>query len=115
MRLSKLMGLPVFDSAGVRAGSVIDVRLVQDGPPQESGLARIRVSGLIVSPRRAGRLLGYERRPSRGPALIRAAVLAWNRGVAFVPWEWAEMRDGRIVLSRPAAELPRLEPLRSGG
>jgi sporulation protein YlmC with PRC-barrel domain len=111
MRLSELMGREVLDSAGTRAGSVIDVRLIQDGPPQESGMARLRVAGLIVSPRRAGRLLGYERRPRGGPALIRKAVLAWTRGTVFVPWEWAELRDGQIHLTHPASALPPLEPL----
>jgi sporulation protein YlmC with PRC-barrel domain len=114
MRLNDLLGADVRDNAGVRVGAVIDVRLVQDGPPQGEGMARLRVAGLVVSPRRASRLLGYERRPADGPWLIRVAVLAWTRGTRFVPWEWARVGDdGAITVGRPAADLPPLRSLRS--
>jgi sporulation protein YlmC with PRC-barrel domain len=113
MRLNDLLGAEVRDSAGVRVGCVIDVRLVQDGPPAGPTMARLRVDGLIVSPRRSGRLLGYERRPANGPWLIRTIVLAYNRGVRYVPWAWASLDGRTVTVDRPAAGLPPLEPLAS--
>jgi sporulation protein YlmC with PRC-barrel domain len=112
MRLSELLGLDVFDRTGVSVGSVIDVRLVQDGPPQALGQARLRVAGLVVSPRHSGRLLGYERTPKEGPWLIRQLVTAYHRGARYVPWEWVEGYDAHSArLDRPATELPELGDL----
>ena len=113
MRLSELLGREVSDRTGVHVGTVIDVRLVQDGPPQGLGQARLRLAGLVVSPRHSGRLLGYERTPKEGPWLVRTLVLAFNRGVHYVPWEWvAPAGDGALRVDRAATEVPHLRDLR---
>jgi sporulation protein YlmC with PRC-barrel domain len=112
LRLSELLGLDVVDPAGERVGSVADVRLVRDGPPQGLGLARLRVAGLVVSPRHGGRLLGYERTPLEGPWLVRTLVMAFNKGTHYLPWEWVDgVEDGVVRTSRPASDLPPVPPL----
>jgi sporulation protein YlmC with PRC-barrel domain len=117
IRLSELLGLDVHDEHGEHVGAVIDVRLVQDGPPAEpAGLARLRVHGLIVSPRHSGRLLGYERSPKSGPWLVRQLVLAYNKGTVYVPWTCVGERDDHALrLTVPARELPPLEEVPAPG
>jgi sporulation protein YlmC with PRC-barrel domain len=116
VRVSQLLGLDVVDAAGTHVGSVIDVRLVQDGPLQPSGLARLRVHGLIVSPSHSGRLFGYERRPLEGPWLIRKLVLAYNKGVRYAPWNCVgSWSAGRVELTVAASELAPLQALPTPG
>jgi sporulation protein YlmC with PRC-barrel domain len=111
-RLSELLGRDVHDRDGVRVGTVVDVRLIQDGAPDGVGQARLRVAGLVVTPRHAGRLLGYDRAPSVGPWLVRTLVRWYNHAALYVPWEWADPAgDAQIVLDRPRADLPRLADL----
>jgi sporulation protein YlmC with PRC-barrel domain len=112
MRLSELLGREVTDRTGVRIGTVIDVRLAQDGPPRAQGQAALRITGLIVSPRSSGRLLGYERTPKEGPWLVRMLVLGFNRGVRYVPWEWVDRIDTTpLRVDRAASEIPHLRDL----
>jgi hypothetical protein len=113
MRLSELLGRDVSDRAGTHVGTVIDARLVQDGPPQPFGQARLRLAGLVVSPRRSGQFLGYDRTPHEGPWLIRVLVRAYHRGTRYVPWEWIEdHRAGVLRVNRTATELPYLRDIR---
>jgi sporulation protein YlmC with PRC-barrel domain len=112
MRLSELLGREVRDSAGAHVGTVIDVRLAQDGPPQQLGPARIRVTGLVVSPRHSGRLLGYDRVPYEGPWLIRVLVRAYNHGTHYVPWAWIRDHEQHpLRLDKPARDLPHLRDI----
>ncbi|MGZ4695683.1 MAG: hypothetical protein ACXWA3_18825, partial [Acidimicrobiales bacterium] len=48
LRLSSLCSRSVVDSSGEDHGSVLDVRLVRDGPANVSGDAAVRVDGLVV-------------------------------------------------------------------
>ena len=112
MRLSELLGRNVADTTGAHVGTVIDVRLVQDGPPMELGQARMRLAGLIVSPRHSGRLLGYDRIPYEGPWLIRRLVRAYHHATRYVPWEWVDDGTARpLRIDRPAAAIPHLRDL----
>jgi sporulation protein YlmC with PRC-barrel domain len=95
-RLAELLGAEVVDAAGRRLGHVNDVRFVagQDrGHGQE-----LTVAGLVVAGRHAGSLLGYDRRPSQGPWLVRAVVRRLHRHAGYVPWTevrhvaWADRR-----------------------
>jgi len=115
MRLSELLGLEVVDRAGAHVGTVSDIRLAQDGPPQELGQARLRVAGLVVSPRHGGRLLGYDRIPYEGPWLIRRIVRTYHHGTRYVPWEWIEDRTGRpLRIDHPIDAIPHLRDLPAG-
>jgi hypothetical protein len=99
-------------TAPARTGTVIDVRLAQDGPPQQLGPARIRVTGLVVSPRHSGRLLGYDRVPYEGPWLIRVLVRAYNHGTHYVPWAWIRDHEQHpLRLEKPARDLPHLRDI----
>jgi hypothetical protein len=108
--LSQLLGAEVRGPAGERIGVVEDVRLVADGPPQEPGMARLRVRALVVSPRPHVRLWGYERDPDVGPWLIRVIVRTLSRGAHNLDWDDFEVDHGEplVVRSRlPREELPR--------
>ncbi|WP_112249219.1 PRC-barrel domain-containing protein [Kribbella monticola] len=114
MRLSDLLGVRVVDARGNNVGTVADVRLVQDGPLQQSKQAALRVDGLIVVERRVTRLFGYERHV--GPALLRRIVHSRLGAVRYLPWQDIEHLSPDLVRSRstdlqPFEELPtRLDP-----
>jgi sporulation protein YlmC with PRC-barrel domain len=101
-RLHDLIGLAVVSSEGVVIGHVNDVRLAR-GPAVHGVRSELVVDGLIVADRHAGSMLGYDRRRSQGPWLVRRAVRALHRRAGYAPWEsvreieWGE--GGRVVLS----------------
>ena len=112
MRLSELLGREVTDSDGTDIGTVTDVRLVQDGPPRDLGQARLRVAGLVVSPRHGGRLLGYDRIPYEGPWLVRTLLRAYNQGTRYVPWDWLQDHaEPALRVDRPLADIPHLHDI----
>lgn len=104
MKASDLLGRRVFDAQGADLGAVTDLRCVQDGPLRGS-MAAPRVHVLIVSPRRVGSLLGYERRSHRGPWLIRVIVRRLHHRLIEVPWETVQLESDRITLTVTAADL----------
>ncbi|MFF0308957.1 hypothetical protein ACFYSC_16130 [Streptosporangium sp. NPDC004379] len=120
-RLSALLGRRVVDAAGEPAGRVADVRLSQDGPMLGEVQRAFRVEGLIVVPRRAGRLFGYERGPGgKAPWLVNRLIRWLNRGGRFATWEQIaslgdpERGDGDgepVRLAVPAGELAPLDEL----
>jgi sporulation protein YlmC with PRC-barrel domain len=86
LRLSHLIGASVSEADGAPFGHVADVRLAQVGPPR-GAMAEFVVESLLVSPRRAGTLFGYERRREQGPLLVRVAVRRLHRGAFFTRWQ----------------------------
>ena len=118
MRLSELRGSTVHawtgragragEAYGDALGVVTDVRLAQIGPPS-GALGQLVVESLLVSPRHAGSLFGYERGVTRGPWLIAAAVRRLHRGAFLVAWDdVAETDPGnrRVVLREHARRQP---------
>jgi sporulation protein YlmC with PRC-barrel domain len=85
MRLSELLGMPVFDADHQRVGTLADVVLVQDGPLLEGRTAALRVAGLIVVASRHMRLLGYER--DLRPAIFRLVVRRLADRTFNVTWD----------------------------
>jgi sporulation protein YlmC with PRC-barrel domain len=104
MKASDLLGRRVVDASGAYLGVVTDLRCIQDGPLRGS-MAAPRVHQLIVSRRRVGSLLGYDRRDQQGPWLIRIIIRQLHRQILFVPWEAARLGGHEITLSLTAAEL----------
>ncbi|HST48664.1 PRC-barrel domain-containing protein [Jatrophihabitans sp.] len=106
MKASDLIHQPVFDDTGRRIGVVTDLRCVQDGPLR-GAMAAPRVHQVIVSRRRTGSLLGYDRREQQGPWLIRRIVRWLHRDLMVVPWESVRISgdDGprTVVVTGPAA------------
>lgn len=100
MRASDLLGRTVVDHDGRRLGVVIDlvcrVEANPDGPGSGPNLRRLRVTGLLVSPRRAGSLLGYGRAAQRGPWLLEKAITTLH-GTPFT-----------VALSRVATPMPEV-------
>ena len=111
MRASELVGKPVQGIDGTHRGRVSDVRLVQDGPLIGTWGAAFRVAGLVVTPRRAGSMLGYERSTLRGPWLVKKVVTWLHRDAVFVPW--SEVREvGEEVVT--VGDSRRLETTEEG-
>jgi sporulation protein YlmC with PRC-barrel domain len=92
MKASDLIGRPVFESGGRQVGIVTDLRCVQDGPVRGS-MAAPRVHSVIVSGRRTGSMLGYDRRDQQGPWLIRVIVRWLHRKSTIVAWESLRLSD----------------------
>jgi hypothetical protein len=106
MRLSDIVGSRVVTEQGDELGTVSDVRLVRGGPIIGSYGNALAIDGIIVSPRRAGNYLGYERSDMRRPALVRAVVRWLHRKSVYV--DWADVRrdgEGRLTVTRPRSEL----------
>ena len=99
MRATDLLGTPVLGPTGRPLGSVLDVRLVQDGPLLGADCA-LRIEGLVVGPEGGGSHLGYDRSGVRGPAVIAwlaRRVTADNRDL---PWDGvAGITDGAVQSS----------------
>ncbi|MDQ1741053.1 MAG: hypothetical protein QOE53_2705 [Pseudonocardiales bacterium] len=93
MKASDLIGRPVLDSAGRRLGVVTDLRCVQDGPLR-GAMAAPRVRSVVVSRRRTGSMLGYDRRGQQGPWLVRRIVRWLHRDLLVLPWESVRLTDG---------------------
>jgi hypothetical protein len=108
MRGSDLLGLPVVGPSGEPLGSVLDVRLEQDGPLL-GAFAALRITGLVVGRRRLAARLGYDRFDAQGPWLV-ARLVGWlTRDTRYLPWADAELAEG-IVRSRQPT-LPGVPPI----
>lgn len=108
MRASELLGLPVVGPGGMTLGTVLDVRLAQDGPLL-GGFAAMRIAGFIVGKHHVSARLGYDRREAQGPAMISWLVRLWTRHNRYLPWPDAELADGAVRSG--LAELPGIPPL----
>jgi hypothetical protein len=81
--------------------------LLADG--ERGGLV---VDGLVVAQHDTGSLLGYDRRPQQGPALIRAIVAYLHRRAGYVTWggvhtvDWDERRVLLSVETLEKLEAP---------
>jgi hypothetical protein len=106
MKASDLLGRPVLDATGRRIGVVTDLRCVQDGPLR-GAMAAPRVHEVIISRRRTGSMLGYDRREQQGPWLVRRIVRWLHRDLLILPWESVRVEgdDGprTVVVTVPTA------------
>src|SRR3954451_1069086 len=97
MKARELLGSRVIDGRGRVLGHVIDLRCVQNGPLR-GVMHAPRIESLLVSRRRIGSLLGYQRHEQQGPWAIRAIVRRVHRHLIVVPWSSVEAYDTDIVL-----------------
>lgn len=109
MRLGELLGLAVVDPQGRGLGSVRDVRLVPDGPPQPpDGLPAYRVRGVVVGSPTSMARLGYAYGAVRGPWLLDKLMRAAGRHLRYVPWEDVRAVTGdSLVVERLGDIHPR--------
>lgn len=105
MRASELLGLPVRSTGGALLGTVVDVRLVQQGRLKGSRDA-LRIEGFVVGRHRITARLGYDRYERPGPALVRRISRWLNRHNGYLSWEQVDL-DGDVV----RATVDALEPL----
>jgi len=105
MRLSTLCSRSVIDAEGRGRGSVLDVRLVRDGPANVSGDAALRIDGLVVGEDGWVERIGLFRHGVHGPWLLKtiARWLAPER--CYLPWD--QLDDPR--------ELTTGDPIRFHG
>ncbi len=88
------------------------MRMTQDGPVLGTWGAAFRVSGLVVSPRRTGSYLGYDRGTVHGPWLVERTVRWLHRHARYVPWEDVETcGDHRVRVRVRRSELSEVPPL----
>jgi sporulation protein YlmC with PRC-barrel domain len=109
MRASDLIHATVVDVEGGALGTVSDIRLTPDGPPRGAWGPTLRIKGLIVSDRRLGGFLGYDRGGVRGPWLVAKVVRRLHRDAVLVPWDdVVSYEHGRVVVRTPKS---RQQPL----
>ena len=104
-RLGQLLGMSVISATGRVLGQVNDVRV--RAPAGTVGYGGLVVDGLVVAQHDTGSLLGYDRRPQQGPALIRAIVARLHRRAGYVTWGGVHVVDWderRVLLSVEALE-----------
>lgn len=107
MRASDLLGREVFDAQGRKVGICFDVRcLIEEG--SEGDRPKLRIGAVLVSPRRAGALLGYERGHTKGPGVLAALVGWFHRGSVMILWDDVaeHSTDGPVVLREGARHHP---------
>jgi sporulation protein YlmC with PRC-barrel domain len=103
MILSELMGLPVMNADGARAGYLIDVRFVVDGAPHQL-LADARLDGIVISPHTRASYWGYDRNNVNSPVIL-GKLLAWmHRGTFYVQWRAIERVTSDAVWLRDHRE-----------
>lgn len=87
MILGDILDAAVRDESGRSLGHVIDARFVLDVPPGPGAtMAGARLHGLLVSPRRRGSFLGYERKRAVAPRIIAWWFARRYRGTFLVRW-----------------------------
>jgi hypothetical protein len=105
MRGRELLNLPVYDTDGQQLGTVLDVRLVQDGPLL-GAFAALRVEGLIVGRRHLASRLGYDRHDLSGPWLLRQLVRCVTRHTGYLPWSAVTLHAGGVTSTSPLLQVP---------
>lgn len=114
MLLTDLLDLPVHDHNGDRVGWVCDIRFRIPARPAASdrgGVASPEVVGILLSPRRRGSYLGFERTDVHAPVLLARWIRWRHRGTCLVPWSDVDhVEDGAVVLD---AQYRRESPLLS--
>ena len=100
MQLSRFLGLRVIDAAQHPVGTVVDVRLVLSGDPEQDPPAP-RMLGLVISPRTRSSFLGFERSGADAPAVL-ARLFRWrHRGTFLAAWDDVARVGSDLVKLRP--------------
>ena len=103
MRITDLIGKPVFAADGASLGKVHDVRLVRESPYGEAGA--LRVDGIIAGRGGIAVRLGYASSDLTGPWLLTTLLGRMARHAVFVPWSGLSVQDGRLVVHADRASL----------
>jgi len=109
MILGDLLDSPAVTADGERLGHVIDARFRLEGPPERPA-ARLRLVGLVVSPRSRTSFLGYERSGVTSPWPIAWWLRRRHRGAFLVPWEDVQVATVAGVTLRPGHRRLPLGP-----
>ncbi|MDF3312738.1 hypothetical protein P3H15_48250 [Rhodococcus sp. T2V] len=105
MLLTDLLDLPVHDGDDHRVGWVIDLRFhIPDnthdgGGENDQPIPPPELVGVLISPRRRGSYLGFERTDVRSPRLL-AGLIRWRHRATFlVAWTDVDrVLAGAVVL-----------------
>jgi hypothetical protein len=87
MRAGELIDRTAYDAAGRPLGRIAD--LLTRRAPDGSWY----IYAALVTPRRRGRLFGYERPGIQGPWLIERLAGLLHRGTREIPWDEVNLRD----------------------
>jgi hypothetical protein len=97
MKASELLHRRVVDGRGTPVGYVTDLRCTLTGPLR--GVMCVpRIEALVVSRRRVGSLLGYDRRKQQGHWILRIVVRRMHRDLQVVPWSSVDRYEPEIRL-----------------
>lgn len=80
MLASDLLGRTVYDASGHPIGHIADL-FTSPGPA-----GRTELRGVLLTPRRRGRLFGYERPGIQGPWILKRITGRLHRGTREIPW-----------------------------
>lgn len=107
MRASDLLGADVVTASGERAGTVKDIRIVQDGPFVEGFGHALRIDGILTGGGALAVRLGFQRGGVTGPWPLTALFRRRERRARLYCWRDVEaVEDGIIRLTPGAAPEP---------
>jgi sporulation protein YlmC with PRC-barrel domain len=108
MRLTDLLGARLFDRDEADLGKVLDVWLIQDGPPIGPFGSALRVDRLVAGTLGLGSRLGYERPSVTGPWPLARYFHGRHAGRMAAGWsDLAAIGEGRLRLGVLAETLQR--------
>lgn len=114
MRLTDLLGAHLIDGRGDDLGKVLDVWLIQDGPPAGPFGAGLRVDRLVAGERGLGSRLGYERPEATAPWPVAWFFHRRHADRASAGWpDVAAVEHGRVRLRTAADALERPRSVRN--
>ena len=115
MKLSDLLEKEVIDEGGRPLGKVHDALLVQDGPLLPSGLASLRLHGLVAGRGAFGTRLGYERGDVERPLALRALFRWLERRAIYIEWhDITDMQPELIRVRQPPGGFRRVQDIGGG-
>lgn len=103
MRITDLIGAPVFYPSGAALGKVHDVRLVRQAPYGQAGA--LRVAGVIAGKGGVAVRLGYASPDVPGPWLLALLLGRLARHARYIPWEDVQLSGGRLTVTAPRESL----------
>ncbi|GAA2236853.1 hypothetical protein GCM10010401_06190 [Rarobacter faecitabidus] len=97
MILSDLLDRPVRDGNGRTLGHCVDARFVLEPGDDEVALGRLRLVGLIVSPRTRTSFMGFERTSLTAPWPLAQLLRRRHKGTFLALWSHVAAVEPEVV------------------
>jgi hypothetical protein len=103
MRITDIIGKPVWHESGSDLGTAHDVRAVQ---VREFGQpAPLQVTGIVAGKGSLGVRLGYGSPEQRGPAMLKLIFGRRARRTRYIPWQDLRVEPDRIIVTAALSSL----------